>query len=169
MKNLQCKCGATDPTKFYSYHKNICKKCHTQKQIKKYHSLGPEEKKRKKAKQNEWIKNNYLYYRVTNTRCRAKASNIPFNITIEDVQEIWNKQEGKCYYTNEPMILGPSARKWQCVSIDRVDSNKGYERENIVLCRGIINLVKNELSIDELLEVIDQIKTTMSSKNIYKM
>jgi hypothetical protein len=62
------------------------------------------------------------------------------------------------------MILGPSARKWQCVSIDRVDSNRGYERENIVLCRGIINLVKNELSIEELLEVIDQIKTTMSSK-----
>jgi hypothetical protein len=165
MKNKHCKCGATNPEEFYSYHNHTCKKCHIQKQIKKYHSLSPEEKQIKKAKKNEWIKNNYLFYRVNNTRSRAKANNIPFNIAVSDVQEIWEKQGGKCYYTDQPMILGPSPRRWQCVSIDRVDSDRGYEKDNIVLCRGIVNLVKNELSVNELLEIIDQIKTTMSSKN----
>ena len=164
MKNKHCKCGATNPEEFYSYHNYTCKKCHVQKQIKKYHSLSPEEKRLKKAKQNEWVKNNYLHYRVTGSRARAKECGIPFNITVDDVQEVWEKQGGKCYYTDQPMILGPSPRRWQCVSIDRVDSNRGYEKDNIVLCRGIVNLVKNELSVSELLEIVDQIKTTMSSK-----
>lgn len=164
MKNKNCKCGATNEEEFYSYHRHICKKCHTHKQLKKYHSLSPEDKKIKKAKQNEWIKNNYLHYRVINSRARAKEYNIPFNITVEDVKGAWEKQGGKCYYTDQPMVLAPSERRWQSVSIDRIDSSKGYEKDNIVLCRGIVNLVKNELSIDELLEIIDQIKSTMSSK-----
>ena len=164
MKNKQCKCGATNPEEFYSYHNYICKRCHVQKQIKKYHSLSPEEKRLKKAKQNEWVKNNYLHYRVTGSRARAKECGIPFNITVDDVQEVWEKQGGKCYYTDQPMILGPSPRRWQCVSIDRVDSNRGYEKDNIVLCRGIVNLVKNELSVSELLEIVDNISSTMSSK-----
>jgi len=43
------------------------------------------------------------------------------------------------------------------VSIDRIDSSKGYIIGNIVLCRWVINRMKNDLSNSYFLETISEI------------
>jgi hypothetical protein len=40
------------------------------------------------------------------------------------------------------------------MSVDRVDSNKGYVKDNIVLCCSIINSMKNTLSTEEFFSII---------------
>lgn len=37
------------------------------------------------------------------------------------------------------------------ISIDRIDSNKGYTVDNTVLCCYAVNLMKSDLSVDEML------------------
>lgn len=73
-------------------------------------------------------------------------------IDTKDLIAMWEEQEGKCYYTGEPMtvIQGLGGHVMTNVSIDRVDSAKPYDRENIVLCCLAVNLMKNIMTLDEL-------------------
>ena len=54
-----------------------------------------------------------------------------FSITLKDLQEMYKKQEGKCYYSSLPMsskILSD-----YMMSLERLDPSKGYTKENIAL------------------------------------
>ena len=53
------------------------------------------------------------------------------NIMIKDLETLWKKQNGLCYYTGMPMRY--DSYDWR-VSLERIDVNKGYINENIVLC-----------------------------------
>lgn len=44
------------------------------------------------------------------------------------------------------------------MTVDKIDSSKGYIKDNIVLCCSIVNKIKQNLSIDELIEWCDLIK-----------
>lgn len=54
-----------------------------------------------------------------------------FNLTIEELKQIWNKQDGKCYYSGISMSY--TSNDW-CTSLERIDVTKGYVRDNVVLC-----------------------------------
>jgi hypothetical protein len=54
-----------------------------------------------------------------------------FDLTIEDIRNLWNKQKGLCYYSNIPMITRTCC-DWK-MSIQRLDDTKGYIPDNIVL------------------------------------
>ena len=54
-----------------------------------------------------------------------------FSITLKDLQEMYKKQEGKCYYSSLPMsskILSDFQ-----MSLERLDPSKGYTKENVAL------------------------------------
>ena len=70
----------------------------------------------------------------------ARKRKIPFddNMDYTVLLNLWNKQKGLCYYTNIPMQLTNEIVP-ELVSIDRIDSLKGYTEDNIVLCCYIIN------------------------------
>jgi len=46
------------------------------------------------------------------------------------------------------------------ISIDRVNSDLGYSKNNVVLSRWVINHVKNSLSKDEFLTICKQVTKT---------
>ena len=81
----------------------------------------------------------------------AKKRKIAFNISIPDVLELWEKQEGKCYYTGYDMEYGyihykewtEATKSKRQLSCDRLNNDIGYEKNNIVLCCTIINKMKN--------------------------
>lgn len=54
-----------------------------------------------------------------------------FEITKDDLIELWHRQEGKCFYSHLPMFY--NSREWQ-VSLERIDESKGYVQNNVVLC-----------------------------------
>lgn len=95
----------------------------------------------------------------------AKKRKIPFNISSDDLLVLWNKQQGKCYYTWYNMEYGfihykpgkESDKTKRQVSCDRLDNNRGYEKGNIVLCCTIINKMKNSLSQQEFYKICKDI------------
>lgn len=61
-------------------------------------------------------------------RCEAGV----FDLIIDDMYQLYSKQNGLCYYSKIPMSL-KSCSDWQ-MSLDRINDNIGYTKENSVLC-----------------------------------
>lgn len=64
------------------------------------------------------------------------------SITLDDLKEQWEKQNGKCYWLGIEMSLPDLAisRSPFAPSVDRIDSSRGYHKDNIVLTTRFANL-----------------------------
>ena len=106
----------------------------------------------------------YIFYQKAISLWRDKRHNriIGFNSPTElrdYLLELWIKSKGYCAYTNEPMDLkGYLQGNKNAVTIDRINPNKGYEKEDIALVKNIVNRVKTDLTFQELYEIVDKIK-----------
>lgn len=70
-----------------------------------------------------------------------------FDLTRQQLIDLYNKQNGRCYYSNIVMSTKPSSH-WKC-SLERLDNDKGYTIDNVVLCchefNGAIHWSKEKL------------------------
>lgn len=86
----------------------------------------------------------------------AKKRNITMNITIKDLDELYKIQNGRCAITNMVMTYDKSAepgrnRNIHNISVDRIDSKKHYNKDNIQLVCSYINTIKWDLNKDDFL------------------
>jgi hypothetical protein len=92
---------------------------------------------------------NRMKIALNTARGSAGRKNIPCSVTLDDLMEMWDSQRGKCFYSGTPMSFAGD-RIPESVSVDRIDSSKGYTLGNVVLCCNIVNLMKRNMSISEL-------------------
>jgi hypothetical protein len=96
-----------------------------------------------------------IRHRLYGIKNRCRLRNIPYCLVLEQVVELYRQQEGKCFYTGISMQLEAGNGKHPyALSIDRVDPTRGYSLDNIVLCINRANTIKNDLTLDELAEII---------------
>lgn len=80
----------------------------------------------------------------------AQKRQIPWEITIEYLWELWLKQEKKCALSGLDLTLPQSSIDFSTrnysASIDRIDSSIGYVEGNIQWVHKIINLMKQSFS-----------------------
>jgi hypothetical protein len=84
----------------------------------------------------------FLSWTKNRNKHRKKIDN---TLSMKILTDLWNKQEGKCYYTGTPMkinAVGENIRDPLAISIDRIDSSRGYISGNIVFCCWGINALK---------------------------
>lgn len=136
---------------FGGYSK-LCKECF---------SIEPSVRKgyKQKASKLKLDLETYLKYRVGNLRGSIKSKKRGTEITIvgQDLVELYNLQKGKCFYSGIEIIHSPGIHAYNSISVDRLDPNKGYTKENIVLCAFAINSFKGGLNEQEFKELIKQI------------
>lgn len=78
----------------------------------------------------------------------AKVRDLEISITKEDVWNIYLKQDKKCNYTGLSIsFLDGTA------SVDRIDSDKGYNIDNIVIVHKDINRMKSDFSVNYFIEL----------------
>ena len=65
------------------------------------------------------------------------------------------KQGNRCAYSGKELIW--LIKNNYSTSIDRIDSDKGYTKDNVQLVAKIVNQAKNNLMHDEFLEMINTI------------
>lgn len=91
--------------------------------------------------------------RLTRLRARCKKYGIACTLTLEDLENLWGKQSGRCMYTNEQMLDAQGYGKHPlAVSIDKVEPHKGYVPGNVVLCTARANTIKYNQTLEELKE-----------------
>jgi len=88
-----------------------------------------------------------------------------YGLTIETLNEIYDKQKGICAVSGEIMTYSRlDGRTRSNISIDRIDSKKGYEKENIQLVCHIANVIKLDMTNDEFEYWISKIYEKQKSR-----
>lgn len=98
----------------------------------------------------------------------AKYRNIEFCITIEEAWDLFLKQNRKCLFTGETLIFCRDRAKEkgvQTASLDRIDNNKGYNKENCQWIHKRVNKLKNDFKTDEFLLWVHKIEIYQSTPN----
>ena len=113
-----------------------------------------------------------LQYKLRKWKKRAKDKNIGFNLTVEYVKDLFEKQQGKCYYTGvhlnivQKKKIGIGKGKMNKItffhnpnhfSLDRLNSDKGYVKGNVVWCTYLINKCKNMQTVPEFYEMCENV------------
>lgn len=79
------------------------------------------------------------------------------DITYTDLIELYEKQQGRCYWTG--IRLDQSYNKINYhplgISVDRLDNDEGYLKDNLVLTVRLFNLGKNRYDAEKFIEVVD--------------
>lgn len=93
----------------------------------------------------------FLRYCYSNIKTRAKKEGVIFDLQNDKnyLLKLFRKQKGKCFYTDQLLTWDGNDRK-TAISVDKIIPNKGYIKDNIVLCTRRINTVKNDLSLEEI-------------------
>lgn len=83
---------------------------------------------------------------------QKRAKTLEFSITLEDILSKLEEQNGKCALSGTDLTYIAYGKKGEIhylnednMSIDRIDSNKGYIKENIQLVTARINRIKSDL------------------------
>ena len=89
-------------------------------------------------------------------RC-AKRRHKGCTLTLEDLQEQWELQQGVCPYTKLKLTLPENVATLDVsirASLDRIDSSKPYEVGNIQFISTPINYMKNSMSDEQTKEYL---------------
>lgn len=115
---------------FHSWCKSCCK----------------EGNEKSRAKLNSTIQGRAVVF-LRNAQRSAKKRQQEFSLTVEDIVEFWNKQDGICPYTGRQMEL--KVGSLNTVSIERIDSKIGYTKENTILVCQAVNRMKSNFSFED--------------------
>lgn len=123
----------------------------------KYKEKNALHNKKYYLKNKEKINKRHRHYRVKNwcsniignikSRTKNKYSQeIDFDSSF--LRQLVINQKGKCYWSGLKMIEGSNTRNPFQISVDRIDNNKPYTKDNIVLCCLMINYARNSCDYD---------------------
>jgi hypothetical protein len=89
-------------------------------------------------------------------RKRSQKRRVPFNIDKDYLIDLFEKQNGRCYYSglnlnmvkedrliNDPMKM----------SLDCIDPDRGYTIGNVVWCAYCVNVFKQKMSVNQMIDI----------------
>jgi len=97
-----------------------------------------------------------------NVKTGARNRRISFNLKIESVWELYLKQNKKCSLSG--LDIGFEASKSNSASLDRIDSKKGYEIDNVQWVHKYINQMKWDMSQEHFIEMCKTITNYQKKK-----
>lgn len=144
----QCsKCGVIKcENEFYTSQRGSkCKECilKVTRELKRNYRLNPDFKKNESLKQKE--RRVRLWQ---NTLINDSKRNKEHTLTVDDINEMFESQNGLCYWFNVPLIPSNKPKHPQQPSLDRLDRTKGYTRDNVVLCCYSANIGRNDNDVE---------------------
>jgi hypothetical protein len=98
---------------------------------------------------------------------RANKKKIEFKLLYEEFDELISSN---CFYCNSSPEFRDRKYAYSAYvnGIDRIDSNSGYVKSNVVSCCKHCNIAKNSLSQDEFLKLITKIYENVILSNEIK-
>ncbi len=135
--------------------RSTCRSCTTARQKQNNRSLPDDEKLAK-----------CLRWRWLGARDRSKRDGIDFSLTLDDINNLWNAQNGTCALSGIKMTYElQNGRTPTNVSIDKIDRTKGYVTGNVQLVCMVCNQIKSDLSEEDMYQFCKKIVEHYESKN----
>tara|TARA_R110002153_G_scaffold61479_3_gene165842 strand:- start:874 stop:1365 length:492 start_codon:yes stop_codon:yes gene_type:complete len=155
-RQKQCtKCGEfKDLTEFYKTQRGSkCKECTLKitREYKRKKRQNQEHRKKEAIKQKE---RRIRLWENTLIHDSKHRNGVEHSLTPQDIKDIFKKQKGKCYWFNIPLIPSENRKYPQQPSLDRLDRNKGYTKDNVVLTCYSANIGRNENDVETWVEFL---------------
>lgn len=160
LKSPRCLGG---PVEKIGENKARCSKCKQIKNISEFSFDSSKQKKHfmlsycKECKKKRVNKNlnssidRFLQFRLSSLKVACKRRDIYIKMSVSEVIDLYKKQEGLCLYTGQELEWGcGKGKNKRSLSFDRIVPSLGYIPTNVVLCTVQSNLVKNDLSLEEM-------------------
>lgn len=91
-----------------------------------------------------------LYNNLKNS---AKKRNIPFDLKLTDIDEIGIPIT--CPVLGIPIFFHRGNVKDDSISFDRIDSSKGYTKDNLIIVSYRVNKLKSNATLDEMNKIVN--------------
>lgn len=119
------------------------------------------------SKHKDWKGHGEIYKDFFTTIVRgANARKLPIDITIEQIWDLFLKQDRCCALTGLLLKFGETSKDRSITaSLDRIDSNKGYTIDNVQWVHKVINMMKNNLSCDDFINYCSLVSKYKSNEN----
>lgn len=129
-------CGKINKNDQFIKRYGCCKKCLNTIYLKDFNLIASNLLKRSRA------------------NARNRKHNYKHNLTIDYIKEMYLSQGCKCAYSELDFDY---SNKSGIPTIDRIDSNKGYEIGNIAIVRCDVNLMKSNMTMDNFKSLISSL------------
>ena len=94
-------------------------------------------------------------------RLRAKKKGLLFELTLKEIKDLFDLQNGECHYSGIKMnVVKEDETKVHDpykMTIDRIIPELGYVANNIVWCAYCINVMKQKMSLEKMVDVCESI------------
>lgn len=108
----------------------------------------PEKREIKRQHNAKWLANNRVKRWLTVARRRADKCGFGFNIDETDIII-----PETCPILGIPLFFSPNTKTDNTPSLDRMDSQLGYIKDNVWIISWKANRVKNNATLDELIKI----------------
>lgn len=117
------------------------------------HHNRADHSKKSKFEPYEDIKSEYM----KTYKYNADGRRLSFNLTAQQIWDLYLKQDRKCALSGVPISFKKDPIHGKTASLDRIDSSKGYELDNVQLVHKKVNLAKWDTPENEFFEMIKNI------------
>ena len=151
---VQCECGNTSlvrPSSLISNTNNGCKHCINKNNYPSFRKSRRNIDPNLKGLSPIWLSS------IKNYSNRGLFRTIPIEITLYDLLNQLEVQNFQCPYTGITLNVLNLSKDESNASVDRIDSQKGYTKDNIQWVYKKINRMKNNMSEDEFINLCSKI------------
>lgn len=142
---VQCSCGKKTLLPPYALYTGQLTKCS---------SCGSKAGAAKRSLSDCDVIDKYL----SNIKYRSKKKGFDFDVDPEFLTELFYSQEEKCALTGMPLQLRQTSGDFDfSASLDRIDSSKGYTKDNVQWVHKIVNRMKSDYDQDEFIAICKSI------------
>lgn len=107
---------------------------------------------------------NIIKYKLSSAKQRAKKNNLPFNITEQDIKDVW-PIDNKCPALDIEFIIGGhDTMNYDSPSLDRIIPNKGYVKGNIQIVSALANGIMSSATPEQVIKVGQYFKKLIDNK-----
>ena len=103
---------------------------------------------------------------VSQKKNLCQKHGINFNLTTDYLKQLWQQQDGCCYYSRVKLLFGSKALV--SAQLDRVIPADGYVIGNVVWSSKAMNNLKNNASLDEVADFITSANFTIPVRCEFK-
>ena len=103
--------------------------------------------------------------KVVDAKRRAKAKNVPFNLTTQYIKDIWPK-DNICPALGIPFTFGGHVTKnYSSAALDRIIPSKGYVKGNVQIVSGLANSIMSNATPDQVIQAGQYFKKIIEDLN----
>lgn len=145
----QCsKCGQIKKIDdFYQTQRGSkCKQCILEitRESKRKMRMNPDFRKQESTKQKERRIRLWQNTLIHDSKYRG----VEHTLTTNDINQMFEEQNGLCYWFKIPLKPSTNSKHPQQPSLDRLDRNKGYTKDNVVLTCYSANIGRNDNDLE---------------------